>query len=1258
MKIKLNTFLAALLLVALSAGKIYAQHPVFNLYHVFDKDSLSGFDEEAARSSAISEQFLGDEFKVRMYQLKRNYINDKYALVKKKPRGGYEPFFMYEAKPTVQPGCVNEDFEASTNGVITASNQILGWTVTKGSNSGSGNNSCNLNGCCPTQPTASALFVAPNGYIDPVIGNIYPIFSVFGTSQGDPNAEANNPQIAQGMFGDNFIRINNSTNDYSIEKLSKTFSVTSSNALFQFAFISVFNTGHGCCDAGAFQIRLINATTNSVIACPNFSASALSSACTNTNNNITYLNAVTGTSANTSSSVIFNKWQVSSMDLSQYIGQNITIEIVSTDCTAGGHYGYVYFDAQCGPMVIYGNGNPYDAGTSNVTVPTCGAAGATICAVAGLGPYSWAGPNIPISYATPSYTNGCFISSVSATYTLYMSPAGACTPIARVVTSTITPAPLINGSVVQAQCGQTLAVVSVTPGGSASTPSNVTWSPFPSIGLNTSATSGTYIIPSSVPAAVTITATDPLGCKVATTVSVNPAPPYPTFTIASTNNSYSVTCFNPVVTLTANTNYTYGSLNYFWQGSSQTSSASAANVTLPGTYTCYVNDPVTNCAATHTVAVFVNTTTPLSSITPTYQTITCTAPIQNATITANNPTINVSNTILSPYGGTTSVFGTQMIYPLTGVGVYTAITSNDINGCITQKTFTVFSLQGYPTFSFNSAPGGFTLGCGTKSAAVINITGAQTTSVDPTTSVVVPLGASPTYTILNPTSTGTLPGGNLNPIPTFTVNTAGLYTLVVRDNSNGCDTRVPVSVIQNTAGPTIDNLIVPRNILTCDTNNVVLQAISSLTTATYVWQFPGVPSQVSTSTVVVNTNTLAPTTTVIATYTAILTDPNNTCKTTTTVAIYQNLFPPKPGISTSSPLISCKVPSVTLTGQNSATSPTGGIFPPGIAVASAWYGPTPQVPVFLSSTYVGSQPGTYTMVAKDVRNGCTASTVITIGDNISYPKINENLNFTIPPVDCGANTVITPTVFPTSDMTYSWTAPDGAPTSPKDKKTLTVQQPGDYRLTVTNTLTGCFTSTLFEVQANTTMTPQISADVVTGFAPLRVNFTNLSATSTESVNINSVWNFGNSTSFSATVNGTTTALYTHPGIYTVTVYATKGNCVGVTTQTISVEVPSKLEIPNIFTPNGDGVNDIYFLNIANLSNIQATIYDRWGHKVYEIDTESESNNAGGKQNVNISWDGKNQLGKEVPEGTYFYVIKATGKDGVEYNNKGTINLVR
>jgi len=247
-------------------------------------------------------------------------------------------------------------------------------------------------------------------------------------------------------------------NNYSLARLTKTFSVSPTNAVFQFAFISVFSTGHGCCDAGAFKITLYTVGANNsltAIPCPQFTASALSSACSNTNNGINFLQTQSGNPATLTSGLIFNKWQISSLDLTPYLGQTVQIEITTSDCTAGGHFGYVYFDAQCGPMTIYGNGSPYAAGSGTVTVPTCGAAGATICAQPGLGPYSWAGPNVPQSYQVPSYTNQCFVSNISANYTLIMSPPGACVPITRVVASTITPAPLLYASVQQATCNST-----------------------------------------------------------------------------------------------------------------------------------------------------------------------------------------------------------------------------------------------------------------------------------------------------------------------------------------------------------------------------------------------------------------------------------------------------------------------------------------------------------------------------------------------------------------------------------------------------------------------------------------------------------------------------------------------------------------------------------------------------------------------------------------------------------------------------------
>ena len=258
-----------------------AQTPIHA--YVFSADSLAGFEEEAARNYAISDGFLGEEFKVKMWQLKRQYVNAKYGITPKIHK--YKNSSYNSVKTAAVPACVNEDFEGSPAGQVTTANQVNGWTVSSGMNQFP-SNSCNLSGCCLSGPVETEVITAPpGGYIDPVISANYPIYSVFGTNANA--GPAANPTIPN-MFGNNFIRINSNVNNYSIAKLSKTFLVTSNNALFQFAFISVFSTGHTCCSAGAFQINLTNASalpSPTLIPCPNFTVSAPSNQCAQTGSN-------------------------------------------------------------------------------------------------------------------------------------------------------------------------------------------------------------------------------------------------------------------------------------------------------------------------------------------------------------------------------------------------------------------------------------------------------------------------------------------------------------------------------------------------------------------------------------------------------------------------------------------------------------------------------------------------------------------------------------------------------------------------------------------------------------------------------------------------------------------------------------------------------------------------------------------------------------------------------------------------------------
>lgn len=98
------------------------------------------------------------------------------------------------------------------------------------------------------------------------------------------------------------------------------------------------------------------------------------------------------------------------------------------------------------------------------------------------------------------------------------------------------------------------------------------------------------------------------------------------------------------------------------------------------------------------------------------------------------------------------------------------------------------------------------------------------------------------------------------------------------------------------------------------------------------------------------------------------------------------------------------------------------------------------------------------------------------------------------------------------------------------------------------------------------------------------------------------------------------------------------------TYTISVGA-SELRIPNAFTPNGDGVNDVWKVAYRSLVNFKCVIFDRYGNELYSFDDPSDG------------WDGKYK-GKTVSPGVYFYVIEALGADGKKYKKGGDINIIK
>jgi gliding motility-associated-like protein len=165
-----------------------------------------------------------------------------------------------------------------------------------------------------------------------------------------------------------------------------------------------------------------------------------------------------------------------------------------------------------------------------------------------------------------------------------------------------------------------------------------------------------------------------------------------------------------------------------------------------------------------------------------------------------------------------------------------------------------------------------------------------------------------------------------------------------------------------------------------------------------------------------------------------------------------------------------------------------------------------------------------------------------------------------------------------------------------------------------------------------------SAD--SGYYPLPVVFTDTSKVNPVSWS----WTFGDGgTSNNQNPNNT----YTASGIYTVTLTVTNAaGCTNTKTSVITIsDTPSWITIPTVFTPNGDGTNDLLLISSAGIVEFHADFFDRWGVLLASIN------------NVNEAWDGRTVGGQPLSSGTYYYLVTAKGDDKRVFNLKGFVELI-
>ncbi len=88
-------------------------------------------------------------------------------------------------------------------------------------------------------------------------------------------------------------------------------------------------------------------------------------------------------------------------------------------------------------------------------------------------------------------------------------------------------------------------------------------------------------------------------------------------------------------------------------------------------------------------------------------------------------------------------------------------------------------------------------------------------------------------------------------------------------------------------------------------------------------------------------------------------------------------------------------------------------------------------------------------------------------------------------------------------------------------------------------------------------------------------------------------------------------------------------------------------VGNVFTPNGDGVNDYFQIQIYGTTYFNVEIYNRWGTLIYTLD------------HPNQRWDGTMyESGEALPDGTYYYVLTYGKYDGTDQTQKGNVTMIR
>lgn len=520
-------------------------------------------------------------------------------------------------------------------------------------------------------------------------------------------------------------------------------------------------------------------------------------------------------------------------------------------------------------------------------------------------------------------------------------------------------------------------------------------------------------------------------------------------------------------------------------------------------------------------------------------------------------------------------------------------------------------MAAYATYTWspgpiNTATAALTGGVKTVTVTDINGCSGSTTFTISTTSPTVGITANPVSICGTGTSTLTasISGAtsyswsNGATTQTTTVTIGGVYSVTV--DANNCIATRTINVSINPT-PTV---VIPTNAGMCSGSNATVAVVSFSPTGayTYTWSNGSNASSLTISSPTVLT--LQVTNNASGCVSSI----SNSC---TVVAA------PNPTVTMSAlPIIFCNGSNATLT--PTVTAGTGG----STSYSYAW---TPAT-LGTASTTTTSTQGIFSVLVTDA-NSCVGSTTVATVKSIPTVTLGS-LDLIICPNECSKIKAVGTSSF--TPFTYSWSNDNaflGDSTLMCSAGTVTVTFTDSKGCVATNTIT--VMDDVIPVASFTSTPPSPVTPTVL------IDFMSTSTIATGTIT-SWTWTFGDGNGASGNnVNHAYTTAGTFPIILTVT-----GSSGCVSSYTASYIVDAVLEVPNVFTPNGDGANDfLKFKNLEVLGSNNLTIFNRWGKKIFE------------QENYKNDWNGGGHV-----DGTYFFILSVPGATPNHY--EGYIQLMR